>query len=243
MEANTLELIRAEQDRLVTHPLYKEIKDLKSLRAFMETHVFAVWDFMSLLKSLQREITCVSVPWRPSGYSSELLRFINQIVLGEESDVDQNGKAVSHFELYLSGMDEVGADTSTIRSFIKAPDLDLIPESARDFVKYNLSLAESGTPVEVASAFFFGREKLIPEMFDSMVKILESHRIEAPTFKYYLERHIEVDGGEHGPLAERCLKELIGENPESQRLAEKTALESLKARSSLWDKVLKTLQS
>lgn len=242
METSNFESIKSEQDALVAHPLYAEIKDLKSLQIFMETHAFAVWDFMSLLKSLQREITCVSVPWRPSLYSSELLRFINQIVLGEESDVDQNGNAVSHFELYLKGMEEVGADTSTIRAFISSPDLSLIPESARDFVKYNLSLAENGSPVEVASAFFFGREKLIPEMFESIVKILELNQIDAPTFKYYLERHIEVDGGEHGPLAERCLKELIGECQDSLRLAEQTALASLKARYALWDNVLKILK-
>ncbi len=242
MEKTFLTSVQAEQDLLVKHPLYAEIKDLESLRTFMESHAFAVWDFMSLLKSLQREITCVSVPWRPTGYSSELLRFINQIVLGEESDIDQNGKAVSHFELYLKAMEEVGADTGPIKTFIKAPSLNLIPETARDFVKYNLTLAESGTPVEVASAFFYGREKLIPEMFDSMVKILETNKISAPTFKYYLERHIEVDGEEHGPLAEKCLQELISDNPESQLLAEQTALASLRARYSLWDKVLKLLQ-
>lgn len=241
MKNSFREAIQIEQDRLVNHPVYEELNDLSDLRVFMETHVFAVWDFMSLLKSLQREITCVSVPWKPSGYSSELLRFINQIVLGEESDVDQNGKAISHFELYLKAMEEVGADTKGIKTFLQSPHLSLVPESAREFVRYNLELAEGGTPVQVASAFFFGREKLIPEMFDSIVKILDSHSLEAPTFKYYLERHIEVDGGEHGPLAEKCLSELIGENPESLQEAQETALKSLQARYELWDNVLKLL--
>lgn len=242
MEKAFSDTLKSAQNALVHHPLYGELKDLGDLRSFMETHVFAVWDFMSLLKSLQREITCVSVPWKPSGYSSELLRFINQIVLGEESDVDQNGHACSHFELYLRGMEEVGADTLRMRAFLESPDLDRIPETARDFVRYNLDLAENGSPVQVASAFFFGREKLIPEMFDSIVKILSAHDLEAPTFKYYLERHIEVDGGEHGPLAERCLTELIGNDPVSQKEAQETALASLAARHELWDKVLKNLR-
>jgi hypothetical protein len=242
MNQSFLEVIQTEQNRLIKHPVYEELKDLSHLKLFMETHVFAVWDFMSLLKSLQREITCISVPWRPSGYSSELLRFINQIVLGEESDIDQNGKAVSHFELYLRGMEEIGADTRSINAFIRSPDRGIIPESALEFVSFNLNLALTGTPVQVASAFFYGREKLIPEMFDSILKILDSHQLEAPTFKYYLERHIEVDGGEHGPLAEKCLKELIGDDPDSLREAQRIALESLKARYGLWDNVLKLLQ-
>lgn len=242
MKISFLESIKIEQEKLVKHPLYNKLKDLNDLKLFMETHVFAVWDFMSLLKSLQREITCVSVPWRPSGYSSELLRFINQIVLGEESDIDQNGEATSHFELYVRAMEEIGANTAPICAFLKSPDTALIPESAREFVRFNLALAESGTPVQVASAFFYGREKLIPEMFDSIVRILESHHLEAPTFKYYLQRHIEVDGEEHGPLAERCLRELIGEDSVSMGEAQRMALESLKARHHLWDNVLELLQ-
>lgn len=241
MRNSFLEAIKIEQNKLVHHPLYSKLNDLSDLKIFMETHVFAVWDFMSLLKSLQREITCVSVPWRPSGYSSELLRFINQIVLGEESDVDQEGKAVSHFELYLKAMVEVGADTGPIHQFIKSPELKLIPESAREFVQYNLNLAETGSPVQVASAFFYGREKLIPEMFDSIVRILDSHGLEAPTFKYYLQRHIEVDGEEHGPLAEKCLQELIGNDSKTAEEAEATAIESLQFRGRLWDNVLKRL--
>ena len=110
----------------------------------MRYHVFAVWDFMSLLKSLQKEITCVSPPWKPSKYPAEMVRLINQIVLGEESDLDQSGNAISHFELYLKGMEEVGASTAEIRDFISTMDLNRIPDGARDFVKHNLQLAQTG---------------------------------------------------------------------------------------------------
>lgn len=207
----------------------------------MEYHVFAVWDFMSLLKSLQAKMTCVSVPWKPSPYPSEMVRLINQIVLGEESDVDQFGNPASHFELYLRAMEEVGASTVLIKEFLKTDNLELVPEGARSFVKHNLEVAKSGDIVEVASSFFYGREKLIPDMFQSIVDVLKAENVLAPTFLYYLERHIEVDSGEHGPLALKALSYLTQNEPSLSRLVESSALSALTHRELLWDKVLESL--
>lgn len=233
--------IQLKQAELVKHPIYQKLTDLKSIQHFMSYHVFAVWDFMSLLKSLQRHVTCVDVPWRPSNYSSEMVRFINQIVVGEESDVDLDGKAISHFELYLKAMDEVGASTSGIRDFLETMDLSRIPLGAREFVSSNLEMAKNGSAVEVASSFFFGREKLIPEMFQAMVDVLKKENVTAPTFLYYLERHIEVDAHEHGPLALKCLEELTSGNEELKALALKTGLKALDERRKLWDEVERSL--
>ena len=101
---------------LANHSMYNKILTISDLKIMMETHIFAVWDFMSLLKRLQREITCVELPWRPSPYPKNLVRLINEIVLGEESDLDQNGEAIDHFTLYLRAMDEVGARTSVFKN-------------------------------------------------------------------------------------------------------------------------------
>ncbi len=206
----------------------------------MGYHVFAVWDFMSLLKSLQIHLTCVSLPWKPSGYPAEMVRLINQIVLGEESDVDQNGNPCSHFDLYLKGMEEIGASTTGIRTFLKTGDYGLIPQGAREFVESNIEVAKNGHIVEVAASFFFGREKLIPDMFQSIVDTLKHENVNAPTFIYYLERHIEVDAGEHGPLALKALDHLIQGDPRLEALAMNAGINALKMRQALWDKVLET---
>jgi len=225
-------------DKLSHHEAYQALNSATSVKTFMEYHIFAVWDFMSLLKSLQRRLTCVEVPWIESKHDTEVVRFINEIVIGEESDLDLEGNPVSHYSLYLKAMEEVGADTNLIKQFIESQDLSLIPQGAREFVAYNLEVARNGTDEEVASAFLYGREKLIPDMFTAIKEVMKSEKVDCPTLIYYLERHIELDGDEHGPLAEKCLQALCGDDKDKWDRAQKVAETSLELRSSLWDSVL-----
>ena len=104
-DINTTELL----ERLISHPLYDELRDEESLRIFMRSHVFCVWDFQCLLKALQRKVTCVDVPWLPTA-DPEARRMVNEIVLDEESDEAPGGGHLSHFELYLQAMEDCGAD-------------------------------------------------------------------------------------------------------------------------------------
>jgi hypothetical protein len=235
--------ILAKQEELTQHNIYKTFNNLANIQHFMRFHVFAVWDFMSLLKSLQRHITCVSLPWTPSIYPAEMVRLVNQIVVGEESDVDQFGNPISHFELYLKAMEEIGASTAEMSDFLSTIDIQSIPAGAREFVEYNLNVAQNGHVVEVAASFFYGREKLIPEMFEVIVSTLKKENIHAPTLMYYLERHIEVDSGEHGPLAMKCLEHLVGDNEELQTLAVNAGIKALEMRKNLWDDVLNQLKT
>lgn len=226
--------------KLQQHPLYRDLNSLPSLQIFMETHVFAVWDFMSLLKSLQRQITCVSVPWVPSKHSSSMVRMVNQIVLGEESDIDQNGKPQSHFELYLSAMKEINASTALINDFIADLNTEKLPEHIKRFVEFNLDIAIHSPLHIVAGAFLFGREKIIPEMFEGIIKDL--NRATCPTLIYYLERHIQLDGEEHSHLALACLKELCQGDEIKWNEAMATGKKSLEMRHALWDSVHKAIQ-
>lgn len=227
--------------RLLSHPIYENLRDQSCLRVFMKYHVFAVWDFMSLLKSLQRNLTCVETPWTPS-HDTQVARFINEIVLAEETDEISAGTYISHFELYLKAMDEVGADVRPILSLlklVKETRVDLRQADTEggvwDFMATTFSLS-AGPTHQAAAAFLFGREDIIPEMFSRILKEMNGyHSDEYKYFRIYLERHIEVDGQHHGPLARKILTELCGDDRTKWTEAAKAALCSIEARIRLWD--------
>lgn len=225
------------------HAMYKEVRTMDELHIFMESHVFAVWDFMSLLKSLQRTITCVEVPWRPSIYPKDVVRMINEIVLGEESDLDQDGNPMDHFTMYLKSMNEVQVSTGPITQFLNDLDFQILRPAVREFVRFNIELAQKGKPHEVAAAFLYGREKLIPDMFTNILKEFNESSLKYPCLTYYLERHIELDGGEHSILAKKCLESLCDNDSSKWMEAYKAGIQSLELRMRMWDEVLMLIQS
>lgn len=234
--------------QLVNHPVYAHIRSLPQLRLFMEHHVFAVWDFMSLLKALQRNLTCVELPWIPVG-TAETRYLINEIVLGEESDVDEAGKRISHFELYLEAMEQAGCNTGAVREFIQsirdkksiAAGMKTagVPSASVDFVSSTFEVVNSGKSYVQAAVFTFGREDLIPGMFISFVKELSSRNPgNVDILTYYLERHIEVDGDHHSQLAYRMTEELCGDDEAKWREATEEVKKALHARVRLWDAIV-----
>lgn len=240
--------IQPLREQLVNHPLYSRIQTLDALNIFMQHHVFAVWDFMSLLKSLQRELTCIDVPWVPRGNAATRY-LINEIVTGEESDVDEHGARVSHFELYLDAMRQAGSSTRAIDALITAlqnnPDIHTalqqsdIPQAVLAFVNNTFNTIATGKEHIQAAVFTFGREDLIPGMFISFVKELNkqtSHKV--GTFLYYLERHIEVDGDHHSHLAYEMTEQLCGSNEPYWQEATIAVKNALAARIQLWDAIL-----
>jgi hypothetical protein len=232
---------------IIHHKAYSAIKDLESLRCFMQYHVYAVWDFMSLLKSLQNRLTCTAVPWFPE-HNAETRYLINEIVVGEESDVYLDGSRMSHFELYLMAMQQCGANTQEINTFIdtlrqtkdfpKAFEAARSPEAARKFVDFTFEVIASGKDYLQAAVFTFGREDLIPEMFLAIIQdIAQDFPDEVAVFKYYLERHIEVDGEHHSHLAIKMLENLCGDDPMRWQEAETAIVEALEKRIELWNGV------
>jgi len=237
--------------RLENHPLYREVKTLHHLQIFMESHVFAVWDFMSLLKSLQAGITCVTTPWVPSRYP-HARRLINEIVLGEESDTFGTN-AISHFELYLKAMAESGAGTFAVDQLVaelnagqplaRAIELAAPPAEAAAFMQSTFSLLGQNKLHVTAAAFTFGREDLIPEMFQHLVKDLRRNLQKVDLFAYYLDRHIEMDGDSHGPLALQMVEELCGFDDNKWQEAAAAAQFALEARIQLWDGILHRIRA
>jgi hypothetical protein len=237
------EEINSLHTSLALHPVYRDLNNLKNLRTFMGHHVFAVWDFMSLLKSLQRKITCVDVPWKPSKYDSTYVHLINQIVVCEESDIGPDGSYWSHFELYLKAMTEIGADTRPILNFLNTQNYTHLPSEISNFVSFNLDVAKNGQDHQVAAVFFFGREKLIPQIFTPILDSLEkTTNSSTNSLKYYLKRHIEVDGGDHSIKAEKLLIHLCENDPIKIKEAASISIKALKLRTILWDEVLLKIQ-
>lgn len=243
--------LQPARQRMVDHAVYRRIETLADLRVFMEHHVYAVWDFMSLLKALQRELTCVEVPWVPKG-NPATRRLLNDIVLEEETDLDPEGQPTSHFELYLRAMREAGATTAPVERLLAALAEGAsvpaalaaaqAPASVQEFVKHTFGVIAGGQPHAVAAAFTFGREDVIPDMFRSLIADLgQRFPGQLDTFTYYLNRHIELDEDHHAPLAHQMVRDLCGTDPSRWREAAEVAQQGMAARMALWDGIAAAL--
>jgi len=232
------------QDKLSSHPVFSSLQTPDDLRLFMQWHVFAVWDFMSLLKRLQFELTSTALPWMPDK-STSAARLINEIVLAEETDEAPDGGHMSHFELYLAAMDEIGADRSSIDRLIddlntgssidRALRSAKIDQPVQDFTLHTLRVAQHGSIFEVLGYFFFGREQVIPHMFSALLRKWHIDTGTAPTFVYYLDRHIELDGDSHGPAALAIIEEMTTGNSHALKQIQQAAHEATQHRLNLWD--------
>ena len=244
---------------LLNSPIFKpnSIRTLPELRILMEHHVYAVWDFMSLVKALQRAIAPANDIWIPP-YDREGARMINEIVLCEESDYGPDGKTpMSHFELYLEAMREVGADTGQVEKFIEnaatkgisnTMNETALPNSVAQFVSHTFDIIRSNKPWVICAAFAHGRESIIPDMFQRLRQANIIRNIDCPAFDYYLTRHIEVDGGDqnspgHGELAIKLLNRLCKNNHDRQLEAEQAATSSLQMRTRFWLGVQSQIQA
>ena len=239
------ETIEPLRQQIINHPVYSLIENIDDLGVFMNSHIYAVWDFMSLLKALQNNLTCTQVPWFPVG-SANTRYLINEIVCGEESDVDATGVRKSHYELYLDAMKQCGYKPQRFLNFIYALkntgniqqsfDEAEVPDAAKEFVNYTFDIINSGKAHLQAAVFTFGREDLIPNMFLSIVNDLnQKFPGQVSEFKYYLDRHIEVDGDHHSHLALEMTAGLCRNDAEKWDEVEKASIIALKKRIGLWD--------
>ena len=240
--------IESQKQMLLQHPLYKKVQTVDDLHRFLENHVYAVWDFMSLLKALQAKLTCTTTPWFATK-NPETRYLINEIVLAEESDLTIDGRHQSHYEMYIEAMESCGANTSGIEHFLSEVDSlhnifvaikksNLHP-NIKNFLDFTFKVIEEGKVHKIAAAFTFGREDLIPNMFTEILKNFQENfpKTDLSKLIYYFERHIELDADEHGPMAMKMITELCGDNEQKWAEVEEVSILALEKRIGLWDAI------
>ena len=240
--------IKSHRDKLLNHRLYSNIERIEDLQIFTENHIYAVWDFMSLLKALQIKLTCTKTPWVPNN-NSQTAYLINEIVLAEETDVNQLGERKSHYELYIDAMIDIGAkikfpikninEIASSKNVFASIDSLKLHKNIKEFLQFTFSVIEEGKPHKIAAIFTFGRENLIPNMFNEILREFEKNIKDKDISKliYYFERHIELDEDEHGPMALEMVSMLAENDQKKWDEIEKISIEALEKRILLWDAI------
>ena len=229
-------------DEIIHHDLYHDISSIADLQLFMGEHVFAVWDFMCLLKELHRLIVSTSAPWFPpkDALSANL---ISSILVEEEGDLAEDGSYASHFDIYLLAMEKIGADTIPIKRLLLAlgngksieDAIDLVPlrPGTKQFVLTTFSFFKRSIH-ELAAAFVYGREGVTACMFEPLLQQLEAQldrgETQYSTLVYYFKRHIDLDSNAHFPKALKMLENFIGDDNKKLKEAEQAAFCALNAR-------------
>lgn len=248
-----IETIQRFSAQLDHHPVYSALRTVADLRCFMQHHIFSVWDFMSLIKYLQKQVAPADYPWFP--HATGVVRyFINSLVLEEESDKALPSQAqsyTSHFELYCQAMREVGADPEPVLRFLEvvkqagieqALNSEWIPEPSRQFTRTTFTFIQRDKPHVVAAALALGREHVIPNMFRGFLAQMAITEQSAPAFHYYLKRHIHLDEDFHAPLSLQLLNELCAGEEEKCQEAEVAAQQAITARLRFWDGVFQAIK-
>jgi hypothetical protein len=240
--------IQLQKEALLKHSLYEKVKTIEDLQCFLKSHVYAVWDFMSLLKALQSKLTCTTTPWFASN-NPETRYLINEIVIAEESDLTLDGRRQSHYEMYIEAMEASGADTSEIKTFLAevhslhnifvAIKTSNLHPKIKAFLDFTFRVIDEGKTHEIAAAFTFGREDLIPSMFTEILKNFQSNFPETDLSKliYYFERHIALDADEHGPMSMKMITELCGNDAQKWDEVNAVSILALEKRIGLWDAI------
>jgi hypothetical protein len=244
--------IQPQKELLLQHSLYKKVRTIEDLQCFLENHVYAVWDFMSLLKALQSKLTCTTTPWFAT-QNPQTRYLINEIVLAEESDLTLDGNRSSHYEMYIEAMKACGANTAGIEDFLSEVDslknifvaikTSNLHPNIKAFLDFTFRVIEEGKSHEIAAAFTFGREDLIPSMFTEILKNFQANFPETDLSKliYYFERHIQLDADEHGPMAMKMITELCGTDAQKWSDVEEVSKLALEKRIGLWDAIEETI--
>ena len=240
------------QHEIRHHKLYNILQTTEDVKLFMEHHVYTTWDFMSLLKTLQLQFTTFKLPWVPNK-TPEIFKFINEIVAAEESDINELGQTKSHFEMYLDGMEQIGANTTLITTYTeliennipvsKAAKLVYIPDFIKDFITFTFDIIETGKPHLMASVFIFGREDISSEKVLKVISDIETEENSCTKLTFLLNRYLFLKQDNHRAVSYKMLSELCGTDMVKWEEVLTVAKEALEHRTILWDNIYNIIKT
>ncbi|HVV69221.1 MAG TPA: DUF3050 domain-containing protein [Gammaproteobacteria bacterium] len=248
MHTKLLQIIAAISplaDAIKRHKLLTAIDSIEKLRLFTQIHVYAVWDFMALLKALQGKLTSMQPLWTPP-INPMGCHLINTLLSEEESDHLPDGRYLSHFALYLEAMSHCGANIQPITGFISDIKADKplssllartdLPVPARRFIADTFTIIEKNSHA-IAASLAFAREYITSNLFSTLLRTIEptgSH-YSLETLKCYLQRHIDLDSDKHSQQSQQLVASLCGTDEIKWQEALDAAHFSLQSRIQLLD--------
>ena len=237
-ESQTLiELIETKIQKLAHHEVYSKVTSRSQINCFITYHIFAVWNFTKLLKSLQIK-TNIALRSQTLECSSETKILIGEVVFAEESDLYPYGQPTEYFALYLRAVSELKVNPNFLWSFLTSEDsLQSLKPGIQELVEYNLMLAETGTIGEIAAAFFCGREPLTSQLFTSMIRVLKQEGKECPILMSYIEKLNQEKSCQVETLVLKLL-DYFCKDETDKIIALQAGLEALNLREQLWDYAL-----
>lgn len=227
--------IEAKIQRSSHHLVYSKLTSMKKIQCFVSYHIFAVWDSIKLLKSLQNKMS-IALTKEYSAYPSELKRLINKIVFAQTSDLYPYGQPNDNFAIYLRAIAEMEINPDYfLWDFLEAPDnLDSLKPGIKELVEFNLAIVRTGTTAEIMAAFFCGREKLNSTLFTSGIEILKREGKECSILANYLARLLLENNFQSELISLELINYICQDEAESVR-ALQTGLEALNLKQQLWN--------
>ena len=241
--------------KLINHKIYGQISDMRKTKIFMESHVFSVWEYLTMLKALQRELATRDISFLHENVP-DLPYLINQIVLNEEIEEESRGEylsAMGLYQLYINSMDEIGADSNPIKYFVDCIKVnknwnntirdtitrfDNIPIQTYEYLNYNLKMIELSEIHELAGIFFFGRED-INSKFILLIKSNIEHEKSLSNLKNIIKRHVDDDSKNKNPILGEYINNILCKDDDKKwKKVEISVIEAIKKRIELWDGML-----
>ena len=183
--------IKSNLDEKVTavenHSVFEALESHYDIRRFLESHAYAVWDFMTLLEAFQNPDGDTQ-PWDPPVGYQFADDFVHRVGFRE----GDSGRPRPHFDEYYSAMELLDADTDGIRILLEAIEdgrsadraLSMAnpPVEARQHVQTTLDIAQTGDPTRIAGAILARRDIMPDEFSADLNRVLKDTTPRQPDF-------------------------------------------------------------